>query len=166
MTERKPPDVSFSSWVDQQIAEAAARGAFDNLPGAGQPLPVRDDSDDGQSWLREYVRREGVPVEDMLPTPLKLRREVERLPERVQALHREQDVRDAVTELNQRIMEWRRIPLGPPIFVRLADEELIVSTWLAGRPALDSAPAEPSSAGAAGPARRRWWRRISRRPPG
>ena len=40
MTERKPPEITFASWIDQQINEAAERGAFDNLPGAGKPLPV------------------------------------------------------------------------------------------------------------------------------
>ncbi|HUA42024.1 MAG TPA: DUF1992 domain-containing protein, partial [Streptosporangiaceae bacterium] len=39
MTERKPHDVTFRSWIDQQISEAEERGAFDNLPGAGKPLP-------------------------------------------------------------------------------------------------------------------------------
>jgi hypothetical protein len=41
MTERKPPDLSFTSWIDRRINEAAERGAFDNLPGAGKPLPKR-----------------------------------------------------------------------------------------------------------------------------
>ena len=47
MTERKPPGMDFSSWIDQQIEEAAKRGAFDDLPGAGKPLPNRGESDDG-----------------------------------------------------------------------------------------------------------------------
>ena len=32
MTERKPPGVSFESWVDKQIREAEARGEFAELP--------------------------------------------------------------------------------------------------------------------------------------
>jgi hypothetical protein len=36
MTERKPPGVSFESWVEKQIREAADRGEFDNLPGASR----------------------------------------------------------------------------------------------------------------------------------
>ena len=41
MTERKPPEMTFRSWIDQQISEAAERGAFDNLPGAGKLLPEK-----------------------------------------------------------------------------------------------------------------------------
>ncbi len=42
MTERKPPGVSFETWIDKQIREAADRGEFDNLPGAGKPIPDLD----------------------------------------------------------------------------------------------------------------------------
>jgi hypothetical protein len=31
MTERKPPGMSFTSWIDQQISGAEERGAFDDL---------------------------------------------------------------------------------------------------------------------------------------
>jgi hypothetical protein len=80
MTERKPPDMSFRSWIDQQINEAAERGAFADLPGAGKPLPSKGDEDAAEAWLREYVRREGVSTEEFLPVPLKLRKERERTP--------------------------------------------------------------------------------------
>src|ERR1700739_2320210 len=82
MTERKPPQMKFSTWIDQQIADAERRGVFDDLPGKGKPLNIKPgaaDGDYGQAWLRDYARREGVPVEEMLPTPLRLRREIERL---------------------------------------------------------------------------------------
>jgi hypothetical protein len=162
MTERKPPDISFASWIDQQINEAAERGAFDNLPGAGKPLPARGDAD-GQAWLREYLRREGVSAEELLPTPLKLRKEVERLQETVQDLRSEQEVRDVVGELNRRIIEWRRIPVGPPVFLPLLDQEMMVSRWR------DRRSVTPSPAPVRHPARdrelprRRWWQRLSRR---
>ena len=41
MTERKPQSMSFTSWIDQQIADAEKRGVFDNLPGAGKPLNLK-----------------------------------------------------------------------------------------------------------------------------
>src|SRR5271155_3484496 len=83
MTERKPRQQSFTSWIDQQIADAEDRGVFDNLPGAGQPLNIKPtgDGDFGQAWMNDYARREGVSPEEFLPTPLKLRREIERLTE-------------------------------------------------------------------------------------
>ena len=156
MTERKPADLSFTSWIDRQINEAAERGAFDNLPGAGKPLPRRTDSDAGQAWLRDYLRREGVSADELLPTPLRLRKETERLAEIVQDLRSEQEVRAVVADLNRRIIEWRRFPVGPAIFLPLLDTERLVSQW---QDAHATPPPPPPPAPA--PARRtgRWRRR-------
>ncbi|HEX6524034.1 MAG TPA: DUF1992 domain-containing protein [Streptosporangiaceae bacterium] len=130
MTERKPKEMGFTSWIDQQIREAEERGLFDDLPGTGKPIPTRrQEADYGLAWARDYARREGVPEEELLPTPLRLRKEAERLTETVQELGSEQEVRDAVAGLNRRIMEWRRMPLGPPIFVPLVGEEKLLSRW-------------------------------------
>ena len=134
MTERKPPEISFASWIDQQVNEAAERGAFDNLPGTGKPIPRRGEAGDGQAWLRDYLRREGVSAEELLPTPLRLRKEIERLTATVQDLPSEREVRELVTGLNQRILAWRRIPVGPPVYLRLVDEEAMVARWQQARP--------------------------------
>jgi hypothetical protein len=171
MTERKPPGMSFTSWVDQQIAEAEERGAFDDLPGAGKPLPRRALSGDGQEWLRDYLRREGVSTDALLPTPLKLRKEIERLPDMVADLRTEREVREVVADLNRRIVEWRRFPDGPPIFLRLVDADDVVAAWRAARQTRQPAPPRreaqlvPGSGSALAippdsrPRRRRWWQR-------
>jgi hypothetical protein len=163
MTERKPPEISFASWIDQQINEAAERGAFDNLPGAGKPLPKRGAADDGQAWLRDYLRREGVSADDLLPTPLRLRKEVERLTGTVPDLRSEQEVREVVKGLNQRILQWRRIPEGPPVYLPLVDEETMVARWREAQPR-PSGPAQaaPPARDVKSP-RPRWWHRLSRR---
>ncbi len=161
MTERKPAGTSFTSWIDSQISEAAQRGAFDDLPGAGKPLPRRADADDGQAWLREYLRREGVSAEELLPTPLKLRKEIERLIGTVHDLGSEQEVRDAVAELNRRIIQWRRIPEGPPVFLRLVDEDMLVRKWHDGQASSPLPPSPPLPPSASAPSGR--WRRLRRR---
>jgi hypothetical protein len=160
MTERKPPDQSFTSWIDQQVNEAAERGAFDNLPGAGKPLPKRTE-DAAQAWLREYLRREGVTAEELLPAPLRLRKEIERLTEMVGELPSEQAVRDVAADLNRRIIQWRRIPEGPPVYLPLVNADTLVSSWRAAQ----SAVPPPSPAPAPSPPRRRW-RRPRRTPRG
>ncbi len=159
MTERKPPEISFASWIDQQINEASQRGAFDNLPGAGKPLPKRAQADDGQAWLRDYLRREGVSAEELLPTPLRLRKEVERLTGTVQELRSEPEVREVVAALNQRILAWRRIPEGPPVYLPLVNAETMVGRWRDAHPR----PSFPASADpATNPPRPRWWHRRGR----
>jgi hypothetical protein len=166
MTERKPAEMSFRTWIEQQIDEARERGAFENLPGAGKPLPRSErDEDAAEAWLREYVRREGVSTEEFLPVPLKLRKESERLATAAPGLPSEEAVREAVADLNERIMKWRRIPMGPPIFVPLVDEEGLASAWRDAHPAPEPGPglADPWVS-RPGPARRapRWWRQRHR----
>jgi hypothetical protein len=166
MTERKPRGMSFRSWVDQQVADAEARGVFRDLPGAGKPLDLSGDGDFTDKWLRDYVGRQGASFEEALPPPLRLRRESERLAHEAGQFPSEAAVRAAVADLNRRIMDWRRIPVGPPVYVKLVDADVIVAAWRearAGRlrqagPARD-AQAAPSAA----PGRRRhrtgWLRR-------
>jgi hypothetical protein len=160
MTERKPSEISFASWIDQRINEAAEQGAFDNLPGAGKPLPRTGGAGDGQAWLRDYLRREGVSAEELLPLPLRLRKETERLTAEVQDLSSEREVREVVGELNRRIHQWRRIPVGPPVYLRLIDEEEMLTRWREAHlrpatPARADHPEPPAS-------RPRWWRRRGR----
>ncbi|MEV4218944.1 DUF1992 domain-containing protein [Nonomuraea sp. NPDC049725] len=52
MTERKPGGMQFESWVDRQIREAQERGEFDDLPGAGKPLPGADKPYDEHWWIK------------------------------------------------------------------------------------------------------------------
>ena len=189
MTERKPPQMKFNTWIDQQVAEAERRGLFDDLPGKGKPLnlkPGAADGDYGQAWLRDYARREGVPAEEMLPTPLRLRREMERLAETAGEFCSEAEIREAAADLNRRIVEWRRIPIGPPVHVRLVNADDLVAHWHRARTAKAAQAAQAAKAanaagdrdltGAAGradpsapgpsphprPPRLRWWRLRSR----
>ena len=156
MTERKPREMTFASWVDQRVSEAEERGAFDNLPGAGKPISRRGGTD---AWLQDYLRREGVSADELLPTPLRLRKEIEQLTETVQDLRSEDEVREVVKGLNRRIAEWRRIPDGPPVYVRLVDEEVTVARWREARrrPLSPVPPARPHPDPP--PRRSRWWRR-------
>jgi hypothetical protein len=150
MTERKPPGVSFESWIDKQIRDATARGEFDNLPGAGKPIADLDKPYD-EVWVQRHLQKQGVSTEDLLPTPLRLRKEIERLPETVRTLGAEQAVREIVEELNQRIMQHLRAPTGPPVPVVPVRVERVLEGWRADRRAAaerSRAAADPAAADA------------------
>lgn len=130
MTERKPPGVSFESWVDRQIREAQERGSFDNLPGAGKPLPRADEPYDEDWWLKEKLRREGVSV---LPPTLRLRKEAEDALAKARRAPSERAVRHIVQEINERIRQALRRPLeGPPLNLTPFDVEQVVHEWRRG----------------------------------
>ena len=176
MTERKPPQLSFESWLDRQIREAAERGEFDDLPGAGKPLPDRDQPDDELWWVKGYLAREGLSAADLLPPPLKLRREIEQLPDTVRDLPTEAAVRRHVDDLNQRIIEWLRTPSGPQIPVAPVKVERVIAEWQRTRTKPSTPAAAPSGehhgrtrSPAPHPTERTsrvpWWRRVFRTAP-
>ena len=154
VTERKPQGMGYATWIDQQIADAERRGLFDDLPGAGKPLSLKPSGEDyGDAWVRDYARREGVQPEEFLPTPLRLRREIERLTEAVGGFRSEAEIREIAADINRRIVEWRRIPVGPPIHVRLVNADDLVARWRtaqAARPQPGRADANAGASGASG----------------
>ena len=79
----------YESRIDRQIREAAERGQFDNLPGAGKPLPDRNELHDEDWWLKALLEREKIDGRTLLPPLLALRRECDDLGRRPgQAPHR------------------------------------------------------------------------------
>lgn len=172
VTERKPHGMSFESWVDKQIREATERGEFANLPGAGKPIPGRGEPDDELWWLKGYARREGLSTEELLPASLRLRRQIERLPQTLEGLRSERAVRDEVDKLNAQIVAWLRVPSDPLVPLSPVDVDEVVEQWRAGRRGQGSKAAaaagdDQDSTKTPPRARLRWWQRWrgSRRQP-
>jgi hypothetical protein len=158
VTERKPPGLSFETWIDRQIATAESRGAFADLPGTGRPLPGRDRPESSYEWALRWAARENGGLAGMLPPGLALRKEREELPARAASAPSEAAVRALVEDYNARVEQfWRRPQEGPAVPVGLADVDALVERWHASRPPA----AEPQLPSA--PARRRRWRWPLRR---
>src|SRR5215510_5848473 len=97
MTERKPPGTSWETWIDAQIRVAMEQGAFDNLPGAGKPLPGLDREYDPLWWVKQLAQREKI---SMLPPSLELARKVETELAAIEKLPDEATVRHRLDALN------------------------------------------------------------------
>lgn len=96
----------IESRIEQRIREAQESGAFDDLPGAGKPLPGRGEPYDEDWWVRDFVSREGLAGD---PAALiAVVAEVADLPARVDRLAAEGAVRAYVEDLNDRIVRARR----------------------------------------------------------
>ncbi|WP_181776677.1 DnaJ family domain-containing protein [Amycolatopsis pittospori] len=135
MTERKPTGVSFESWVDRQVGAAQAKGDFDDLPGAGKPLPKTDGKDTALAWVVNKVRTEGHDVSALLPPSLAIAKELDDLPDTLARVRREARVREIVEDLNERIRAEHRRPAGGPVLrARPLDVDEAVADWRNGRP--------------------------------
>jgi hypothetical protein len=122
----------YESWVDRQIREAQERGEFDNLPGAGKPIPGLTGRHDPDWWVKGLMERE--QIKPPLPPALALRKEVSELPQTLADVRDERVVRDLVEALNHRILDLRRRPaVGRPVFVATVDVDEAVAAWRRGR---------------------------------
>lgn len=132
-------------WVDQQIRAAIARGEFDDLPYAGKPLPSHlTDQTDRDWWLKSLIERE--KITGVLPEALQLRKDDRELEARLDRIARPDDVREAVTEFNRRVVEARRqLAGGPPVITPLRDVEDEVTAWFERRRARSAGPAPAES---------------------
>ncbi len=133
MTQKKPPGMTFPSWVDRQIEEARKQGAFDDLPGEGKPLADLEENYDPSWWVKKLVKREGV---SMLPPALAVRRKVERAMDRIWGLPDEDTVRQHVADLNLEIAAVNSsVTSGPATNVGRVDADVVVERWQARRDA-------------------------------
>ncbi len=170
-TEPEPPANPVPRGVDgiveRQIRDAQERGLFDNLPGAGRPLPDLGERRDENWWLRRHVLREGVSGVPFLPPALALRRAVEDLPEAVAGLTAETTVRAVVAALNDRIRAALARPAeGPSMTLMEVEVERVVFEWRLARIGRGDLPMRRNSTEVAAESssspRRPWWRRQAR----
>ena len=127
MSRRKPAGESQESWIERQIREAQERGDFDDLAGAGKPLPALDRPFDELWWVRRKLKDENFSY---LPPTLQVRKDLEEARERIARARSERDVRQIVADINQRIRDVNRTAVnGPPSTVMPLDEDAIVREW-------------------------------------
>jgi hypothetical protein len=131
VTQRKPAGIRFETWIDRQIREAAERGGFDNLPGAGQPLPDLGHPYDEMWWVKRKLRSENLSY---LPPSLALRKEVHDAVEGASRAQTEEEVRERVAAINDKIRDAIRMGIrGPELNLVPFDVERIVREWRRSR---------------------------------
>jgi hypothetical protein len=153
-----------AAYVEIVIQQAIRRGEFDDLPGAGKPLPglVQHDPD---WWIRRKIEQERLT--GLGPPALSLRVEAAELEDRLDRMHREQAVREAIADFNSRVVEARRQLLGgPPVVTPTRDVEAEVAAWrerredLARAAAAEAQRRRDDEQAERRQRRGRWWRRA------
>ena len=127
--QRPAPSVEqLRSNAEIAIQQAMRRGDFDDLPGAGKPLTGLTGRHDPDWWIRQKIRNE--QLTGLGPPALTLRTENLQLDDRLDAMHREEEVRAALEDFNHRVIEARRQLLGgPPVVTPTRDVEAEVRAW-------------------------------------
>lgn len=137
MTERKPPGMKTQDWVEAQIKRAQNAGEFDDLADAGKPLKLADQHDPDW-WVKDFIRRENIETDALLPSAVQLRKEKEQVHEKIRGMRRESEVREYLADLNKRIRLAIRDTTGPVVPTGPVNEDAIIAQWRMERP-----PREP-----------------------
>ncbi|GAA3533087.1 hypothetical protein GCM10022234_32440 [Aeromicrobium panaciterrae] len=128
---RANQDDHRAAWVEIQLQQAMRRGEFDNLPGAGKPIPGIDQPYDPDWWIKRLIERERISV---LPPALALRKEDADLDATLDRESRPAEVRRILEDFNARIIDARRqLQGGPPVITALRDVEEQLEAWKARR---------------------------------
>jgi hypothetical protein len=117
-------------WVDLQVQRAIERGEFDDLPGAGKPLPPMDD--DPNWWVKKLIERE--KITGVLPEALQLRKDDAALDSELDRQSSERVVRELLETFNRRVVNARRqLQGGPPVITPTRDVDAEVAAWRSRR---------------------------------
>ena len=108
-----------------------ARGDFDDLPGYGKPLKLRN-ADDPDWFVKQLVERENIT--GVLPAALQIRKDDAALDGVLDRFNTEKQVREAVTEFNAAVRRALYSTWGdPPVITRPRDVEEEVVRWRSRR---------------------------------
>jgi Domain of unknown function (DUF1992) len=114
--------------IENAIQQAIRRGEFDDLPGAGKPLPGLTGTHDPDWWIRRKIERE--KLTGLGPPALTLRTEHSELDATLDRLGSERAVRDHLADYNRRIVDARRqLQGGPPVVTPTRDVDEEVARW-------------------------------------
>lgn len=129
-----PTSSDRAAYIEVTIQQAIRRGEFDDLPGAGKPIPGLGRGHDPDWWIRRKIESERLT--GLGPPALMLRTESAELDDRLDALTRETDVREVLDDFNARVRLARmQLQGGPPVVTPLRDVESEVAAWRARRDA-------------------------------
>ena len=165
MTERKPPNLSWQSWIERQIHDAQQDGAFDDLHGHGRPIDGLDNVHDEMWWVKAKLRAEDI---DYLPPTIAIRAERAAAVDAAMSAATEVEVRRLVDEVNVRIRYVNsHATSGPPSTVAAIDLDAFIERWRTAQS--HDEPPEPASDEVVSktptPRRQRWrwWKRHGSR---
>ena len=124
MSARKPPGLGWESWIDRQIRQATERGEFDDLPGAGRPIPDLDKPLDELWWVKDKLRREGLTY--MSPT-VALRKEAHDAYRAALDAQSDAEARRILQDVNEKIRAANRTGIdGPSLMLVPHDIEAVI----------------------------------------
>ena len=103
---------AFQRIVEKRIKEAEKRGAFDDLPGSGEPLEFEDDSRIPEDLRMAYKILKNA---DCLPPELLLKKEIRQMEDMLENIPDERERCRLIKSINYKIMKLNMTRNRPPL---------------------------------------------------
>jgi hypothetical protein len=104
--------VAFEKIVERKIKEAQKKGAFDNLPGSGNPIDLQDDSNIPEDLRLAYKILKNA---DCLPPEIQLRKEIRRMEDMLDSIPDEKEKYRQIRKINFKIMQLNMMGKKSPL---------------------------------------------------
>jgi hypothetical protein len=105
--------ISFQKIAEQRILEAQQRGEFNNLPGAGEPLLLEDDSYIPEDLKMAYKVLKNAHC---LPPEIELKKEIHQMEDLLATMPNTEERYRKMKKLNFLIMKLNEIRKVSPLF--------------------------------------------------
>jgi hypothetical protein len=102
----------FQKIVEKRIRRAKEEGAFDNLPGRGEPLTIEDDSHIPEDLRLVYKILKNA---DCLPPELQVRKEIRQMEDMLEGIPDEREKYRQIKRINYKIMQLNMMGKGSPL---------------------------------------------------
>lgn len=127
ITRQDSKEKRMMAFTEHTIRQSMRSGEFENLEGAGKPLPGLDQPYDELWWVKKLIEREKLSV---LPASLQIRRDIEQKLNEIWKLSSEKRVREEIEALNANIKKLNStVTSGPTTNLAPLDIEQIVERW-------------------------------------
>jgi hypothetical protein len=103
---------AFQKIVEKRIKEAQKGGAFDDLPGSGEPLEFEDDSRIPEDLRMAYKILKNA---DCLPPELLLKKEIRQMEDMLENVPDERERCRLIKSINYKIMKLNMTRNRPPL---------------------------------------------------
>lgn len=110
--------VAFEKIVERKIREAQEAGAFDDIPGSGQPLDLEDDANVPDDLRLAYKVLKNA---DCLPPEIQLRKEIRQMEDMLDNIPDEKEKYRQIKRINFKIMQLNMMGKKSPL---LEDDQI------------------------------------------
>ena len=102
----------FQKIAEKKIKEAVKKGQFDDLPGAGEPLKMEDDSNIPEDLRLAYKILKNA---DCLPPELQLKKDIRQMEDMLESIPDEKEKYRQIKRINYKVMQLNMMGHKSPL---------------------------------------------------